>query len=119
MDHAVSAHDQFGQRCAFSAKSYDLDVLAPGEGLLCPVPGHQTTTNLKSTSIAAAFTAGFLALIRQHEREQGQESSSAAVFDLLRRTAVSRRAFNKGDDVEYGHGLLHPMEVLKTIDSSV
>jgi major intracellular serine protease len=115
---SVGAHDQYGQRCGFSARSYDLDLLAPGEGLLTSTPGRQPVTNLKSTSIAAAFTAGFLSLVRQRQKEANQVMTPALVFNLLCETAASRRPFNKGEDVEYGHGILNPIEVLKRLDST-
>ncbi|MCK6691909.1 MAG: S8 family serine peptidase [Thermoanaerobaculia bacterium] len=115
---SVGAHDQYGQRCAFSARSYDLDLLAPGEGLLTSTPGRQTGTNLKSTSIAAAFTAGFLALVRQWQRENRQPLAPTLLFNLLCETSASRRTFNKGEDVEYGYGTLNPAEILKKLDAS-
>lgn len=115
---SVGAHDQYGQRCAFSARSYDLDLLAPGEGLLTSTPGRQTVTNLKSTSIAAAFAAGFLALMRQWQRENRQPLAPTLLFNLLCETAASRRTFNKGEDVEYGHGTLNPTEILKKLEAS-
>ncbi|MBK8965759.1 MAG: S8 family serine peptidase [Saprospiraceae bacterium] len=113
---SVGAHDQYRHRCRFSARSYDLDLLAPGEGLLTTGPGQRPTGNLKSTGIAAAFTAGFLALIRQWEVEHGVLSTPDAVFDLLKNTAVSRRSFDKGEDVEYGRGTLNPLEILNQIE---
>jgi major intracellular serine protease len=115
---SVGAHDQYGQRSSFSTRSYHLDILAPGEGLLTSTPGRQTVANLKSTAIATAFIAGFLALIRQWQYNKGQVDPPAAVFGLLRDTAVARRSFNKGEDVEYGHGILNPVEVLKRLDST-
>lgn len=115
---SVGAHDQYGQRCAFSARSYDLDLLAPGEGLLTSTPGRQIVTNLKSTSIAAAYTAGFLALVRQWQRENNQSLAPTLLFNLLCETSASRRAFNKGEDVEYGFGTLNPAEILKKLDAS-
>lgn len=112
---SIGAHDMYGQRSGFSARSYDLDLLAPGEGLLTVSPQGQPVHNLKSASIAAAFTAGFLALIRQWQRERQPETAPDAVYDLLRETAAYRRSFNKGEDVEYGHGLLNPVEILKKL----
>jgi len=52
---SVGAHDIYGQRCAFSAKSYQLDLLAPGEGLLTSNLEQLPTGNLKSTVIATAL----------------------------------------------------------------
>lgn len=113
---SVGAHDKYGQRSGFSARSYDLDLLAPGEALLTSTPEQQPVNNLKSTAIAAAFTAGFLALVRQWYREQQLEVQPGEIFDLLRRTAVARRSFNKGEDVEFGYGILNPIDVLKALD---
>lgn len=113
---SVGAHDQFGQRSGFSAKSYHLDLLAPGEGLKVSASAGQVRENVKSVAIAAAFAAGFLALIRQWG--PGRDMAPEAVFELLRETAVSRRPFNKGEDVEYGYGQLNPIEVLKKLDPS-
>lgn len=113
---SVGAHDLYGQRSSFSARSYDLDLLAPGEGLLTSGPQQTAVWNLKSCSIAAAFVAGFLALVRQWQCEHGRETAPEAVFNLLRNTAVARRAFNKGEDVEYGYGALNAGEILKNLD---
>ncbi|MCO6493460.1 MAG: S8 family serine peptidase [Phaeodactylibacter sp.] len=118
LDHVLSvgAHDQFGQRCSFSAKSYHLDLLAPGEGLKVSASAGQVGDSAKSVAIATAFVAGFLALIRQWE--QSRDLAPEAIFELLRKTAVSRRPFNRGEDVEYGYGQLNPIEVLKKLDPS-
>lgn len=111
---SIGAHDQFGVRSAFSAKSYNLDISAPGEALLTSNPNQETVHNSKSVSIAVAFTAGFLALIRQSDHLSDQ--SNEQLFKLLRETAVSRRSFTKGEDTEYGYGLLNPIEILKRIN---
>jgi hypothetical protein len=113
---SVGAHDQFGQRCSFSARSYHLDLLAPGEGLLIPGPDMKAGVNSRSVAIAAAFTAGFSALLCQWLRQKGQKSGPDAIFPLLRETAAARRSFNPGEDVEYGYGLLDPISVLKKLD---
>lgn len=113
---SVGAHDQYGLRCNFSARSYDLDLLVPGEGLLTTTPNGQTVYNQRSTALAAAFAAGFLALIRQWQREKQKPLEPRAVFDLLRKTAIARRSFNKGDDIEYGHGILNPSQILLALE---
>lgn len=113
---SVGAHDQYGLRSSFSARSYDLDLLAPGEGLLATDLQGTPTYNHRSTAVAAAFTAGFLALVRQWQWQQHRQMDPVAVFDLLRRTAIPRRAFNKGDDIEYGHGILNPNQILLALE---
>ncbi len=115
---SVGAHDQFAERCSFSARSYQLDVLAPGQGLLCSGPNAQPVENTRSVAIAAAFAAGFCALVCQCLRDKGQKAGPAEVFSLLRETAAARRNFNPGEDVEFGFGLLDPFAVLKRLDSS-
>lgn len=112
---SVGAHDIYGQRCAFSAKSYQLDLLAPGEGLLTSNLDQLPTGNLKSTVIATAFTAGLLALIRQRELQNNRLSTPGELFEQLRRTAVAHKTITKGNDVEYGYGLLNPKELLKAV----
>jgi len=115
---SVGAHDQYGQRSSFSAKSFKLDLLAPGEGLLSASLEGQPVANAKSVAIATAFTAGMLALICQWQRDRGLALSPDVIFGLLRETAASRRSFNKGEDVEYGYGLLNPIAILKRLDET-
>jgi major intracellular serine protease len=112
----VGACATHGNRSDFSAKSSKIDLLAPGEGLLTSTPACQTVYNLKSTAMSAAFTAGFVSLVYQALRNQGREVWPGQVFDLLRQTAISRKPFNKGGDVECGYGLLNPGEVFKQIN---
>ena len=113
---SVGAHDRFGQRCGFSAKSFQLDILAPGEGLLISSAEGKPGVNSKSVAIATAFAAGFSALLLQWLRQKGEKSSPDVIFTLLRETAAARRNFNPGEDVEYGYGLLDPIAVLKHLD---
>jgi len=112
---SVGAHDIYGQRCAFSAKSYQLDLLAPGEGLLTSNLEQLPTGNLKSTVIATAFTAGLLALIRQRELQNNRLSTPGELYEYLRGTAAAHKTITKGNDVEYGYGLLNPNELLKAV----
>jgi Subtilase family len=105
---SVGAHDSFGHRSFFSAKSTRLDVLAPGEGLRSAGLQQQIQpANFQSTSIAAAFAAGALALLRQTERDKGTLSAPADLIGLLRDMAIAPKSHvAKGEDVEYGYGLL-------------
>lgn len=111
----VGAHDSNGKRSVFSAKSFQLDLLAPGEALLPSTP--QTAGNLKTTAVATAFTAGFLALLRQWEHENKQVIEASAVINLLRNTADANKATTKGEDIEYGYGNLNPAGLLNQLES--
>jgi subtilisin family serine protease len=113
---AVGAHNQDGQRSSFSARSYHLDILAPGEGLLTSNAKQEVGKNSKSTAIAAAYTAGFAALVCQGLRERQREFSPIGFVAWLRETAAARRDFNKGEDVEYGYGLLDPGALLQKLE---
>ncbi|MEO6039454.1 MAG: S8 family serine peptidase, partial [Saprospiraceae bacterium] len=114
---SIGAHDQSGLRSAFSAKSYRLDVLAPGEGLLSSDLRSQPVANLKSTAIATAYTAGLLALVRQWETARGRVQSPADIRELLRSTAAPHKAITQGNDVEYGYGILNPAAILRQLES--
>lgn len=115
---SVGAHDKFAGKSSFSARSNKLDILAPGEGVEISNLDGKPIVNTRSVAIAAAFAAGFLALVCQMLRSKGQKASPDAVFSLLRDTAASRRNFNPGEDTEFGYGLLDPFAVLKRLDSS-
>ena len=114
---SIGAHDQSGLRSAFSAKSYRLDVLAPGEGLLTTDLSTQPVNNLKSTAIATAYTAGLLALVRQWEATHGRVQSPGAIRELLRSTAVPNKSIAQGNDVEYGCGILNPAAILRQLEN--
>ena len=109
---SVGAHDELDRRCNFSARSYHLDVLAPGEELLT-MGLDGLTKNVHNVSMATAFTAGFMALVCQYLRQNGHQSGPDEVFPLLRETAKAHRAFNAGSDTEYGYGVLNPSAVLE------
>lgn len=111
----IGAHDQYGQRSAFSAKSYQLDLLAPGEALLTSDHQQQTVVNLKNTAIATAFAAGMLALVRQWELQNNRISSPSDLYERLRSTAAANKAITQGNDVGYGYGLLNPGALLQWI----
>jgi subtilisin family serine protease len=114
---SVGAHNMHGERCFFSARSFRLDLLAPGEDLLTVGPEQKPVDNLKTTAIAAAYMAGFLALVRQWERQNNQVFNPSTVFDILRNTADPHNAITKGDDVEYGFGILNPSSVLNFLET--
>jgi len=114
---SVGAHDVYGKRCAFSAKSYKLDLLAPGEGLLTSGPQQNAVDNLKTSAIAAAYVAGFLALVRQWEREHNRLFAPASLLDMLRNSAEANKTITKGDDVEFGFGILNPAAMLHLLET--
>lgn len=111
---SVGAHHSFNRRADFSAKSYHLDFLAPGEDLKTSNLQQGFGSNLKNTAIATAFAAGFVALIRQWEKRRGTDYSPADIVALLRETA-HYEGINKGKDTEMGHGILNPNAVIERL----
>lgn len=110
---SVGAHDQQNLRSNFSTRSYRLDFLAPGEGLLTLDSKGGRVKSGRSTVNATAYTAGFLALLCQGLRNKGVPVQPASVFQLLRDTCIKPRSLAVGDNIEYGQGLLNPQELLK------
>jgi subtilisin family serine protease len=108
---SVGAHHAFNRRSDFSARSYHLDFLAPGEGLHTSNLQHDQVVNSKDTAVATAFAAGFVALVKQWEKQQGLVSMPGDLTALLHETA-HYEGINKGKDTELGFGLLNPPAVL-------
>jgi subtilisin family serine protease len=111
----IGAHDQYGQRSAFSAKSPQLDVLAPGEALLTSDHRQQSVASLKTTAIATAFAAGVMALVRQWEQQNNLVAPPNDFCEHLRSTAAANKAITQGNDVGYGYGLLNPAALLQSL----
>lgn len=114
---SVGAHREQGERCAFSAKSYQLDLLAPGEGLQTSGPDGSTVHNTKSVSIATAYTAGFAALVCQYLKQQNRNNRAATIANLLQENTNKEKLLNAAKNVDYGYGLLHPPAVLQNLAS--
>ncbi len=111
---SVGAHHSFNRRADFSAKSYHIDFLAPGEGLNTSDLQQGFGANLKNTAIATAYAAGFVALLRQWEKQQNVVYSPADIAALLQDTA-HYEGINKGKDTEMGYGILNPQAVLERL----
>lgn len=111
---SVGSHHSFNRRSEFSAKSYHLDFLAPGEGLNTSDLQRGLGSNLKNTAIATAYAAGFVALIRQWEKQHNEVFSPSDITAFLRETA-HYEGINKGKDTEMGYGILNPQAVLERL----
>ncbi len=111
---SVGSHHSFNRRSDFSAKSYQLDLLAPGEGLDTSDLQGGFGSNLKNTAIATAYTAGFVALLRQWEKQHNEVFSPSDITAFLRET-THYEGINKGNDTEMGYGILNPQAVLERL----
>ncbi len=114
---SVGAHDAFEKRCAFSAVSRSLDLLAPGSGLNYSSPGKLPLPISRSTAIAAAYTAGVVVLAVQRCRQRSVPLDVTALYEQLRRTAIAKSPYEQTVDFEYGAGLLWPPELLSALST--
>lgn len=112
---AVGAHDPFEKRCAFSAVSPQLDLLAPGTGLNYSLPGKPALPASRSTAIAAAYAAGVVVLAVQALQTREEAPDARALYQVLRRTAIVKSPYENALDPEYGAGLLWPPELLRAL----
>mgnify|MGYP000889159050 FL=1 len=106
----VGAHGPDGQRSMFSARSYDLDLLAPGQDLHVPEPNGNYRLNLRDTSLATAYMARIAALLKQQYVMQGKIFDPHTLIKSVRDTAIPHKIITKGNDVEYGYGILNPVK---------
>ena len=111
---SVGSHQSFNRRSDFSAKSYHLDFLAPGEDLNTSDLNQGFGKNLKNTAIATAFAAGFVTLLKQWEKEHNEVYSPTDIAAFLCETA-HYEGINKGKDTEMGCGILNPQAVLERL----
>ena len=98
----VGAVDSANKLASFSNfGSADLDIVAPGVGILSTLPGGKTAS-WSGTSMATPFVSGAAALVWAAR----PSLDAAAVTDLLLSTAQDLGA--TGTDQTYGHGLVRP-----------
>ncbi len=102
---AVAAHDSGGSRSNFSSQGPQVDVAAPGSGILSTYPGSQWRY-FNGTSMAAPHVSGSVALMVEVDpsRTPGQ------LRDLIRTSAVD--AGLPGVDSEFGWGRLNTRAAL-------
>lgn len=95
---AVGATDQQDARAHFSSVGYELDVMAPGDGIYSTDlnGGYQT---LSGTSMASPQVAGFAALLLQQNPERSPEEI---------RAIIKNTANPLGDSFEFGNGMINP-----------
>lgn len=96
---AVGATDQNNNRASFSTYGPQVDVVAPGVGIVSTYLGNMYA-NGNGTSQAAPYVSGILALYSQ----QYPDKSAKELVQMLYDNALDLGA--KGKDNHYGHGLV-------------
>jgi subtilisin family serine protease len=105
---SVGSCNELGNRSSFSAKIGKIDLLAPGEGLeVVSYDGESTVLNTPDTAIAAAFTAGCIALMIQDCRNKNITYSAVQMVDRLKMMAFNKQKYGVHErDAGTGYGLL-------------
>lgn len=104
---AVAATDQSDARASFSAVGVELDVAAPGVGILSTVPGGYATSN--GTSQAAPHVTGLVALLKASRRTLTQAEAAS----LLATGAIDLGL--KGRDIAFGTGRIDALNSISAL----
>ena len=107
---AVTATDANDKLLPEANQGSYIALAAPGVDILEPAPnaGYQLTSG---TSVAAAHVSGVAALLLDRD----PKLDAAAVRDVL--TSTARDPTHKGQNDQFGFGIVDPVRALKALDS--
>ncbi len=109
---SVGAYAENGERAPNSIRSYALDVVSPGDGLVKALG----FAGQEAVGAAAAFTAGGIALLLEWLRRNNRKIEPKTLIRVVRDTAVARYPNIKCRDIEYGCGYFQPAKVLEYLE---
>ncbi|WP_415782955.1 S8 family peptidase, partial [Bacillus manliponensis] len=98
----IGATNNKNERWFKSSRGEGIDVMAPGENIYGTTLDNKTVKQ-SGTSVAAAYTTGVIALLKQHDND----ISNVEIEKTLKETATSL-----GSKYEYGSGIMNEKELL-------
>jgi subtilisin len=105
----VGATDQRDTVANFSSRGTQLTIVAPGVQIDSTIPGNRYAL-MSGTSMATPIVAGAAALFVEWATTNNKPHTQA---DFLK--ALTETAKELGQRTDYGHGLIQPVELLRTI----
>lgn len=107
----VAAVDRDGNRAPFSSRGERIDIAAPGVDMLSTIVDGYGLMSGTSMATPCAAAVGALALAKHRQSPGGTKLDTVAdMREHLRRTARDKGP--KGEDDQYGPGLIHPGDLL-------
>lgn len=106
--YAIGATNQSGNVSAFSSRGWEVDIAAPGERILTTWR-NRSYARVSGTSFSAPYVSGLFALFLSAELYITHERLQATAIDIE----------EPGQDTKSGHGLINPLQFIKTYQGSV
>ncbi len=110
---SIGAYNKQGMRYASSIRSFTLDILAPGDGLITTQAGASGSCQFSGSYAAAAFAAGCMALVVNANNENSLPLQAEGLLELARTTARPKKEGHELRDFEYGYGLINPVKIFR------
>jgi subtilisin family serine protease len=104
---AVAATDEDRNQASFSSYGPEVDITAPGVGILSTFPGGTYADNFSGTSFSGPAVAGLGALLRNLGLDA--DEAREAMIDGADPTAVGETGFTH----EHGHGMADVAESIR------
>lgn len=102
----VGAVDKNNQRLFNSSRGNKIDIMAPGHDLTGYSLNNETIRQ-SGTSVAAAYVAGFIALMKEYAGDRSAEEIKKSIIETAK---------TKGDKFNYGYGILQEEKAITYFD---
>jgi uncharacterized repeat protein (TIGR02543 family) len=117
---SVAATDNQGKHAYFSNENEDVDIAAPGQGVVSLMKtGGSGAGN--GTSFASPEVAGVAALVKQYYKNQNKTLDAGVFLDLLKKTATQngQKPATPTHNITYGWGLVNVPNIITKLNQEV